>query len=115
MQRRLEIDGALGLMLLWMTLTHLPTVLTPWVNQPFGFFSAAEGLRTQLPPRAKHRVLHAPESTHATARPGVVCAQCGWSAQNFYPAVSLGPHCLVELLFAPGAGCRSAQAAGQTF
>jgi len=43
MQRRLEIDAARGLMLVWMTLTHLPTVLTPWVNQPFGFFSASEG------------------------------------------------------------------------
>ncbi len=43
MQRRLEIDAARGLMLVWMTLTHLPTVLTPWVNQPFGFFSSSEG------------------------------------------------------------------------
>jgi hypothetical protein len=43
MQRRLEIDAARGLMLVWMTLTHLPTMLTPWVNQPFGYISASEG------------------------------------------------------------------------
>jgi hypothetical protein len=43
MQRRLELDAARGLMLVWMTLTHLPTALTPWVNQPFGFFSASDG------------------------------------------------------------------------
>src|SRR5271154_154446 len=43
MQRRLEIDAARGLMLVWMTLTHLPTILTPWVNQPFGYISASEG------------------------------------------------------------------------
>lgn len=30
-------------MLVWMTLTHLPTMLTPWVNQPFGYISASEG------------------------------------------------------------------------
>jgi len=30
-------------MLLWITLTHLPTVASTYVNQPFGFFSAAEG------------------------------------------------------------------------
>lgn len=43
MKRELEIDAARGLMLVWMTLTHLPTALTPWVNQPFGYFSASEG------------------------------------------------------------------------
>jgi len=43
MKRRLEIDAARGAMLVWMTLTHLPTVITPWVNQPFGYISASEG------------------------------------------------------------------------
>ena len=43
MKRRLEIDAARGAMLVWMTLTHLPTMLTPWVNQPFGYISASEG------------------------------------------------------------------------
>ena len=43
MKRRLEIDAARGAMLVWMTLTHLPTLLTPWVNQPFGYISASEG------------------------------------------------------------------------
>jgi hypothetical protein len=43
MTRRPEIDAARGLMLVWMTLTHLPTILTPWVNQPFGYISASEG------------------------------------------------------------------------
>jgi hypothetical protein len=43
MERRLEIDALRGVMLVWMTLVHVPTVLTPWVNQPFGFLSASEG------------------------------------------------------------------------
>jgi len=30
-------------MLVWMTLTHLPTIASIFVNQPFGFVSAAEG------------------------------------------------------------------------
>lgn len=30
-------------MLVWITLTHLPTVASTYVNQPLGFFSAAEG------------------------------------------------------------------------
>jgi hypothetical protein len=42
-KRELDIDAARGLMLVWMTLTHLPTALTPWVNQPFGYISASEG------------------------------------------------------------------------
>jgi hypothetical protein len=41
--RRLELDAARGLMLVWITLTHLPTVASTYVNQPFGFVSAAEG------------------------------------------------------------------------
>ncbi len=43
MERRLEIDALRGMMLVWMTLVHVPTLLTPWVNQPFGFLSASEG------------------------------------------------------------------------
>ncbi len=43
MKRRIEIDAARGLMLVWMTLTHLPTVVSTYVNQPFGFVSGAEG------------------------------------------------------------------------
>lgn len=43
MKRELEIDAARGLMLVWMTLTHLPTALTPWANQPFGYVSSSEG------------------------------------------------------------------------
>ncbi len=30
-------------MLVWMTLTHLPTIVSTYVNQPFGFVSGAEG------------------------------------------------------------------------
>jgi hypothetical protein len=41
--RRLELDAARGLMLVWITLTHLPTAASAYVNQPFGFISAAEG------------------------------------------------------------------------
>jgi hypothetical protein len=43
MGRRLEIDAVRGLMLVWMVLTHLPTLLPTYTNQPFGFVSASEG------------------------------------------------------------------------
>ncbi|MDP9340239.1 MAG: OpgC domain-containing protein [Acidobacteriota bacterium] len=43
MGRRLELDAIRGLMLVWITVTHLPTVASTYVNQPFGFISAAEG------------------------------------------------------------------------
>src|SRR6185437_14159603 len=43
MQRRLELDAARGLMLVWMTLTHLPTKASVAANQTFGFVSSAEG------------------------------------------------------------------------
>ena len=43
MGRRLELDAVRGLMLVWITLTHLPTIASTYVNQPFGFVSAAEG------------------------------------------------------------------------
>src|ERR1700686_3202874 len=38
-----ELDALRGLMLLWITGTHLPTILSTYVNQPFGFFAATEG------------------------------------------------------------------------
>lgn len=43
MRRLEELDALRGLMLVWVTLTHLPTFLSPYVNQPFGFISASEG------------------------------------------------------------------------
>lgn len=43
MERRVEIDAARGLMLVWITFTHLPTTLSTYFNQPFGFVSGAEG------------------------------------------------------------------------
>ncbi len=43
MQRRPELDALRGLFLVWMTLTHLPTHMSDFVNQPFGFVSSAEG------------------------------------------------------------------------
>ena len=43
MARRNEIDGLRGLMLMLMTLTHLPTRFGYYTGQPFGFVSAAEG------------------------------------------------------------------------
>ncbi|RRA47111.1 OpgC domain-containing protein [Acidipila sp. EB88] len=43
LQRRPELDALRGLFLVWMTLTHLPTRLSEWVNQPFGFLTSAEG------------------------------------------------------------------------
>ena len=41
--RHLELDAVRGLMLVWITLTHLPTAASTYVNQPFGIVSAAEG------------------------------------------------------------------------
>ncbi|MFN9471110.1 OpgC domain-containing protein [Acidovorax sp.] len=41
--RSWEIDAVRGLMLLLMTVTHLPTRLTSPLGQPFGYVSAAEG------------------------------------------------------------------------
>lgn len=38
-----ELDALRGLMLVWITCTHLPTMLSTYVNQPFGFIAATEG------------------------------------------------------------------------
>jgi hypothetical protein len=43
LQRRPELDALRGLFLVWMTLTHLPTHFSDFVNQPIGFVSSAEG------------------------------------------------------------------------
>jgi hypothetical protein len=44
MARRVsELDALRGVMLLWITVTHLPTFLSDYVSQPLGFFAAAEG------------------------------------------------------------------------
>jgi len=43
MRRRLEVDALRGLMLVWMTLTHLPTGISVYSYQPIGFISSAEG------------------------------------------------------------------------
>src|SRR5690242_19335970 len=44
MDRRVPaLDALRGLMLLWITATHLPTALSTYVNQPFGFFAGTEG------------------------------------------------------------------------
>src|ERR1051325_2012090 len=43
MQRRLEVDALRGLVLVWMTLTHLPTGISVYSYQPIGFVSSAEG------------------------------------------------------------------------
>jgi hypothetical protein len=42
-QRLPELDALRGLFLVWMTLTHLPTRFSDFVNQPFGYVSSAEG------------------------------------------------------------------------
>lgn len=41
--RRPELDALRGMFLVWMILTHMPTRISEWVNQPFGFLSSAEG------------------------------------------------------------------------
>jgi len=43
MQRRLEVDALRGLMLVWMTLTHLPTSISVYSYQPIGFVASSEG------------------------------------------------------------------------
>jgi hypothetical protein len=43
MDRRPELDALRGLMLILMTVTHVPTVYSMWLSQPFGYVSAAEG------------------------------------------------------------------------
>lgn len=43
MVRRTELDALRGLLLLNMALTHLPTRVSAYANQPLGFVSAAEG------------------------------------------------------------------------
>ncbi len=42
-ERRAELDALRGLFLVWMTLTHLPTRFSDFVNSPLGFVSSAEG------------------------------------------------------------------------
>ena len=42
-ERQWELDALRGLMLVLMTITHLPTRLAYPLGQPFGFVSAAEG------------------------------------------------------------------------
>jgi hypothetical protein len=43
LERQPELDALRGLFLVWMTLTHLPTRFSDFVNQPIGFVSSAEG------------------------------------------------------------------------
>src|SRR5215472_9386316 len=43
LERRPELDALRGLFLVWMTVTHLPTRFSDFVNQPLGFVSSAEG------------------------------------------------------------------------
>src|SRR6185437_13700682 len=38
-----QLDTLRGFLLLWMTLTHLPTRISPYSNQMVGYVSAAEG------------------------------------------------------------------------
>jgi hypothetical protein len=43
MRRYAELDALRGLMLVWITLTHLPTGVSRFANQPLGYLSATEG------------------------------------------------------------------------
>jgi hypothetical protein len=43
LERRPELDALRGLFVVWMTLTHLPTRFSDFVNSPIGFVSSAEG------------------------------------------------------------------------
>jgi hypothetical protein len=64
LERRPELDALRGLFLVWMTLTHLPTRFSDFVNQPIGFVSAAEGfvfMSALLLSRVYTRELHKDE------------------------------------------------------
>ena len=43
LERRPELDALRGLFLVWMTLTHMPTHFSDFVDSPLGYFSSAEG------------------------------------------------------------------------
>lgn len=43
LERRPELDALRGLFLVWMTLIHLPTRVSEFLNSPIGFVSSAEG------------------------------------------------------------------------
>ncbi len=43
LERQPELDALRGLFLVWMTLTHLPTHFSDFMNSTFGFVSSAEG------------------------------------------------------------------------
>jgi len=43
LERRPELDALRGLFLVWMTVTHLPTRFSDFVDQPLGFLTSAEG------------------------------------------------------------------------
>jgi hypothetical protein len=43
LERRPELDALRGLFLVWMTVTHLPTRFSDFVDQPLGFITSAEG------------------------------------------------------------------------
>ena len=43
MARRNELDALRGIFLLVMAAVHLPTALSPYANEPFGYASAAVG------------------------------------------------------------------------
>ncbi len=43
LERQPELDALRGLFLVWMTLTHLPTHFSDFVNDTFGYVSSAEG------------------------------------------------------------------------
>lgn len=43
LERRPELDALRGLFLVWMTLIHLPTRVSDFLNSPIGFVSSAEG------------------------------------------------------------------------
>src|SRR5690242_21706653 len=57
--RLIELDILRGFLLLWMTLTHLPTKASVISNQTFGFVSGAEGfifLAAFMVGQIEHRV-----------------------------------------------------------
>jgi len=55
-RRIVELDALRGLMLVWITGTHLPTILSTFVNQAFGFFAATHGQNCREATRESQRI-----------------------------------------------------------
>ena len=87
-----ELDALRGLMLVLMTLTHLPTRLSSPLGQPFGYVSAAEGFVLLSAYMAGLVYGHTAEKHGIDAMAGAFCANvlCAWARACAKSRVSTG-------------------------